>query len=182
MIAAIFASVAAFAGASGLGGVCVSPAVSGVPRAFAGCPQEPGTLTVSATGTDLQYRWRRYPRIGPGVVEIPNSNSPTLTIQSLFLSDAGEYDCVISNGCGSVTTPRYRLAVLAVDRGSQGGTQGSDGLVTSDDFIVFINQYFNHDIRADIGATGGVSLPDGLFDNNDFVSFINLFFSYPDCP
>jgi hypothetical protein len=105
-----------------------------------------------------------------------------LTIDLAFPSDSGKYDCIVFNVCGVVTTPSYRLAVLAADRGGPGGLQGSDGALTNDDFIVFINEFFEMDVRADVGSAGGFSLPDGQFDNNDFISYINLFFAYPDCP
>jgi hypothetical protein len=164
------------------GGTCVPPSVPPGERGFAACPLTAAHITVQASGTDLHYQWRRYPRFGPGIVAIPNSDSPTLTIDSAFLSDAGKYDCIIFNLCGGITTPIYRLAVLAADRGSTGGIQGSDGVLTNDDFIVFINEFFAGDIRADVGSAGGYSLPDGLFDNNDFISYINLFFAYPGCP
>jgi hypothetical protein len=184
LFVAPIAGVIVFVAVAVGGGVCVGPSVSPVGRSFAACPQTPATLNVIATGTGpLSYQWRRYPRVGPQVAQtIPNSNNPTLTIPLALLSDAGKYDCVITNACGSVTTPIYRLAILAADRGGAGGIQGSDGAVSNDDFIVFINQFFASDVRADIGSAGGVSLPDGDFDNNDFISFINLFFSYPGCP
>jgi len=165
------------------GGTCVPVGVSPVSRAFAACPQTPATLTVQPTGTGpFHYQWRRYPRVGVGIVPIPNSDSPTLRIELAFPSDAGKYDCIITNDCGTVTTPVYRLAILTADRGSAGGEQGPDGVVDNNDFIVYINQFFEHDIRADIGSAGGFALPDGQFDNNDFIAFINLFFNFPDCP
>jgi hypothetical protein len=167
------------------GGTCVPVSVAPTERAFAGCPQQPATLSVvglvSGTGP-YHYQWRRYPRTIPTVVPIPNSDSPTWTISSTFLSDAGQYDCVITGACGTVTTPRYRFGVLTPDRASAGGTPGSDGLLTNDDFIVFIDQFFASDVRADIGRVGAEPLPDGRFDNNDFIVFIGLFFDYPTCP
>lgn len=165
------------------GGTCIPPTVSPIERAFAGCPQQASTLSVQVDGTGpMHYQWRRYPRTFPGVVPIPNSDSPTWTITSTFLSDAGQYDCIITGACGSITTPRYRLAVLTPDRASTGATPGSDGALTNDDFIVFISQFFEGDIRADIGSVGAEPLPDGQLDNNDFIVFIRLFFEFPACP
>ncbi|MFT3686499.1 MAG: immunoglobulin domain-containing protein [Phycisphaerales bacterium] len=180
-VAAVIVGGAAVFGGGG-GGGCVAPSVPVGERGFAVCPYGQAHLTVQATGTDVHYQWRRYPRFGPGVVAIPNSDSPTLTIDMAFPSDAGKYDCVVFNLCGVATTPIYRLAVLAADRGGPGGAQGADGTLGNDDFIVFISEFFAMDARADVGAAGGVSLPDGLYDNNDFISFINLFFAYPNCP
>ncbi len=63
------------------------------------------------------------------------------------------------------------------DLGRQGGLPGADGLLNNNDFIVFIDFFFNADARADMGVQGGVPGQDGLFDNNDFVVFIDLFFT-----
>jgi len=180
-VAAVIVAGAAVLG----GGACVPPTVSPEHRAFAGCPQQSATLSVlgAVDGTGpFHYQWRRYPRTLPVIVPIPNSDAPTWTIPSVFLSDAGEYDCVITGACGTVTTPRYRLGVLTADRASTGGIPGSDGVLSNDDFVVFIDQFFTMDVRADIGSVGGSSLPDGHFDNNDFVVFIDVFFRFPTCP
>ena len=63
------------------------------------------------------------------------------------------------------------------DIGATGGVPGSDGLLDNNDFVVFIDMFFNHQPDADVGSTGGVRGPDGVWDNNDFVVFIDLFFS-----
>ncbi len=63
------------------------------------------------------------------------------------------------------------------DIGVQGGAPGSDGHLDNNDFIVFIDYFFNHNPAADLGVQGGINGQDGVFDNNDFVVFIDLFFS-----
>lgn len=62
------------------------------------------------------------------------------------------------------------------DLGGQGGAEGGDGLLDNNDFIVFIQYFFQQDPRADLGSEGGASGPDSFFDNNDFVVFIDAFF------
>ena len=64
----------------------------------------------------------------------------------------------------------------AADIGSTGGVPGSDGVLDNNDFVVFIDWFFDNDPRADRGATGGVPGADGAWDNNDFVVFIDQFF------
>jgi hypothetical protein len=66
------------------------------------------------------------------------------------------------------------------DFGSQGGTPGHDGALDNNDFVVFIDFFFNENPRADVGSQGGVPGSDGSFDNNDFVIFIDYFFA--GCP
>jgi len=63
------------------------------------------------------------------------------------------------------------------DIGSVGGTDGADGNLDNNDFVVFIDRFFNHDPRADVGVTGGLPGADQMWDNNDFVVFIDQFFT-----
>jgi plastocyanin len=69
------------------------------------------------------------------------------------------------------------IACSTADVGVQGGTAGQDRILDNNDFIVFINLFFNADAAADMGVQGGGAGHDGLFDNNDFVAFINTFFA-----
>jgi hypothetical protein len=79
-----------------------------------------------------------------------------------------------------VTTNHPCPPVCAADLGSQGGIPGQDRTLDNNDFVVFIDHFFNADARADFGIQGGVPGHDGLFDNNDFVAFIDAFFN--GCP
>jgi probable HAF family extracellular repeat protein len=65
----------------------------------------------------------------------------------------------------------------AADIGSQGGVPGADGSLDNNDFVVFIDYFFNQDSHADVGVQGGVPGHDHTFDNNDFVVFIDQFFA-----
>ncbi len=62
------------------------------------------------------------------------------------------------------------------DLGKQGGLIGFDGVKDNNDFIVFIDLFFNQSPLADFGRQGGIAGSDGLWDNNDFVVFIDAFF------
>ena len=62
------------------------------------------------------------------------------------------------------------------DLGGAGGLPVPDGVLDNNDFIVFINYFFDADPLADVGVQGGGPGQDGAFDNNDFIAFINLFF------
>jgi len=69
----------------------------------------------------------------------------------------------------------------AADIGGQGGDPGSDGALDNNDFIVFIDAFFNSAPVADMGGQGGTPGADGHFDNNDFVAFIDAFFNATGC-
>ncbi|MFT3683523.1 MAG: GC-type dockerin domain-anchored protein [Phycisphaerales bacterium] len=63
------------------------------------------------------------------------------------------------------------------DLGAAGGVAGHDGMLDNNDFIAFINHFFNQNAAADVGVAGGGYGHDGAWDNNDFIAFINLFFN-----
>jgi hypothetical protein len=69
------------------------------------------------------------------------------------------------------------VPACAADLGGQGGAPGADGVLDNNDFVVFIDAFFNADVVADMGRQGGEPGSDGLFDNNDFVVFIDRFFA-----
>jgi hypothetical protein len=71
----------------------------------------------------------------------------------------------------------YRYVCGQADVGQQGGVPGSDGQLNNNDFVVFINYFFDENPIADVGTTGGLPGSDGQFNNNDFVVFIDLFFN-----
>ncbi|MFT3684914.1 MAG: GC-type dockerin domain-anchored protein [Phycisphaerales bacterium] len=63
------------------------------------------------------------------------------------------------------------------DLGKAGGVVGHDHQLNNNDFIAFINLFFNHDPSADLGTTGGLPGSDNTWDNNDFIAFITYFFN-----
>ncbi|MBY0307752.1 MAG: hypothetical protein K2Q09_03335 [Phycisphaerales bacterium] len=69
-------------------------------------------------------------------------------------------------------------AVCLADVGSVGGAGGPDGVLDNNDFIAFIDAFFNADmLMADMGRQGGLAGPDNALDNNDFIVYINAFFN-----
>lgn len=63
------------------------------------------------------------------------------------------------------------------DVGGEGGSLGHDGAIDNNDFVVFIDLFFNQSTLADIGAEGAAEGSDQNFDNNDFIVFISWFFA-----
>jgi GH15 family glucan-1,4-alpha-glucosidase len=83
---------------------------------------------------------------------------------------------VLSGGAGALTDVRVYNSSPA-DIGGEGGAAGGDGLLDNNDFIVFINAFFDNNLPvADYGSEGGAFGSDGLLDNNDFIVFIQFFF------
>ncbi|MDP1661497.1 MAG: GC-type dockerin domain-anchored protein [Phycisphaerales bacterium] len=99
----------------------------------------------------------------------------------------GQFDTVLSSGLSAPkrfgarydVPGRVRVTVLCgpADIAGQGADGNGDGVLNNNDFIVYIDRFFNSDPRADVGTQGGVPGSDGAFDNNDFIVFIDLFFA-----
>lgn len=73
------------------------------------------TLTVGATGTNLNYQWKR------GTTNV-GTNSPTLTINNITAGDAGNYTCEITGACGNATS---NAAVITINPNTAINTQPS---------------------------------------------------------
>jgi hypothetical protein len=159
------------------------PRVTAQPVGGSRCTGGEATLEVltGGSGSALSYQWRK------GGVPIdttvnPSAASARLAISNLRSADAGSYDCVISNACGSTTSA---LAVLSVgscgcglsDVAGPGQSIGADGSLTADDIIVFLNWFFAGDSRGDVAGAGQSSAPDGQFTADDIIVFLNRFFA-----
>ena len=85
-----------------------APVITGYPRNQTVCAGAPVTFTITATGSaPLSYQWRK------NTANIPGATTSSYTIAAAAASDAGDYDCVVSNPCGSVTSNIAALIVNA---------------------------------------------------------------------
>lgn len=86
--------------------VSTEPEVTAQPSAAAPCVGDLATFSVTATGTaPLAYQWRK------NAAPIGGATAPVYTIASVATGDAGTYDCVVSNSCGSVTSSGAGLTI-----------------------------------------------------------------------
>ncbi|MFN0137033.1 MAG: immunoglobulin domain-containing protein [Phycisphaerae bacterium] len=111
-----------------------------------------GTLAVVATGTGtLRFQWRKD---GMNLTDgngISGSTTATLRLDAVDLADSGQYDVVVGNGCGDVTSNRVALSVRSV------ATNGNANQNT--------NSTPNTNVNAD-GENGNKNGSDELPDNN----------------
>ena len=85
---------------------CVAPLISGNPTSQTKNVGEGVTFSVTATGTaTLTYQWRK------NTVNISGATSSSYNIPSVVTGDAGSYDVVVTNGCGSATSTAATLTV-----------------------------------------------------------------------
>jgi subtilisin-like proprotein convertase family protein len=86
--------------------VNTSPSVTTSPSSRTVCEGASASFTAAGTGTPAPtYQWRK------GGVVIGSAASPTYTIGSVSTGDAGSYDCVLTNSCGTVSTSSATLTV-----------------------------------------------------------------------
>ena len=92
-------------------------------------------ITVEATGDNLTYQWRHdgVP-LTSGVDGYFATNTPSLLIGAAWPMHAGEYDVVITNSCGTLTSDAATLTVLYFTVGDL----NCDGLVDFDDINPFV--------------------------------------------
>ncbi len=83
------------------------PSINTNPEPKTACTGTSVSFSVGAEGSALNYQWRK------NGSNISGANSPTYNIASVKLADAGNYDCVVSNSCGSPVTSSQ--AALTVD-------------------------------------------------------------------
>lgn len=69
------------------------------------------TLSVTATGADLMYRWRRDGQ------EIVDAVQNSYTISEATLADAGAYTCVVINDCGQAVSNVMDVSVSPLAEG-----------------------------------------------------------------
>ncbi|QOJ14466.1 MAG: immunoglobulin domain-containing protein [Planctomycetia bacterium] len=89
--------------------ISAGPSISAHPGNASACSGQPASFSVTANDA-TGYQWRK------NTNPIGGANGPSYSIPSVVAGDAGSYDCVVSNACGSVTS---NAATLAVDAGPQ---------------------------------------------------------------
>ncbi len=114
-------------------------------------------FSVEAEGSPpFDYQWRK------DGDDIPGANWATLTICPVQESDAGSYDCVVSNDCGSATSD---AAVLTIDT-----SELSDTVTNTADFgagslrnaIFYANQHPGTQVKFNVPASDP-GFADGVF-------------------
>jgi hypothetical protein len=114
------------------------------------------TFTVTSE-VPPQYQWRRNgvniadgPSAGGG--SYSGTQSPMLTVSNVQAADQFSiFDCVVVNACSNLTSNPAVLSVQTggtggqclADLGATGGVPGQDGFLDNNDFIVFIDYFFN---------------------------------------
>ncbi len=72
------------------------------------CPGIPVTFSVTASGTNLTYQWRR------NGTNLAGANGPQYLLPAPTLADNGSYDCVVGGLCGASVTSSAAVLNLRV--------------------------------------------------------------------
>jgi subtilisin family serine protease/PKD repeat protein len=69
------------------------------------CMSEDHTLTIAAQGINLTYQWQK------DGTDIPGATSGTYTINNADLADEGDYNCIVSGTCDTVSSDTVSLII-----------------------------------------------------------------------
>jgi len=123
-------------------------------------------LTLGPDGPEASGGWRRYE------IVIPDHITPTSTTRLRFLAeDAGPPSIV------EAAVDLFNLTAVFCDPPSPPvdlADIDGDGVVTIDDFFLFMSLFFSNDPRADING-------DGIVTIEDYFSFLSCFFAPGTC-
>jgi pectin methylesterase-like acyl-CoA thioesterase len=96
---------------------------------------QPGSLSVAATGDNLFYQWFKNNTI------IPGATNATLNFASAQITDSANYSVVVSNSSGSVTSnPAKLLVVSAMTVSSFAPANGATNLCIDSPLKITFNQ------------------------------------------
>ncbi|MBX3410590.1 MAG: immunoglobulin domain-containing protein [Phycisphaeraceae bacterium] len=103
-----------------------APSITSQPQHTIGCPAGYAAFSVVVQSNDpLAYQWRKN---GDSIDtwDNPTASTSTLMLMNLLVSDAGTYDCVVTDGCGSIVSDAAILTICIGDFNCDGGIDGTD--------------------------------------------------------
>ena len=125
------------------------------------CPHGTASISVSATGgVPFTYQWRKGREL-INVIENPSAATATLVLSNVTLADEADYDCIVSNVCGEVTSDAVTFRICIADF-------NCDALLDFFDYLDFVASFSNSAANADFNV-------DGVVDFFDYLDFVQAF-------
>jgi hypothetical protein len=87
------------------GPACTAPSITTQPIGRNACSGTPVSFSLVTGGSAPTFQWRK------DGVNISGATAATLTVASASATDAGNYDCVATNACGTITSSVATLTV-----------------------------------------------------------------------
>lgn len=153
-----------------------APVITSQPQSITVSQGNAATFNVSASGSGLNYQWRK------NTIDINGANASTYTISNVSSGDAGNYSVVVSNSFGSTTSNTAVLTVTSTNNPpvavintpapgatytagttinfSGAATDSEDGTLGASSFVWFVD--FHHDTHTHPGP----SAPDGVLNGS----------------
>lgn len=143
------------------------PRIAVPPISRNACPEHITTISIVAAGlAPLAYQWR-HQSVPIDTLANPSAATATLMLTNIQSGDAGAYDCVVTNACGSVTS---NAATLHVQLGPAGDMNCDSSVSVGDiggfvlaltDPAAYAATYPACDVyNADVNCDGGVTVGD----------------------
>lgn len=128
------------------------------------------TLFIGASGGETTaYQWRK------DGIEISGATRAGLTLRDFSAADVGVYDCMVSNGCGTVASVAATLSICFADVDDGRGSGVCDGAVGLEDLLWFAAAYEAGDARADLDNGTNTGTPDSVVGADDLVFFLDRY-------
>ncbi len=125
------------------------------------CPHGTAEIAVSATGgVPFTFQWRKNGEPINAVAN-PSAATETLLLSNVTLADEADYDCIVSNVCGEVTSDAVTFRICIADF-------NCDALLDFFDYLDFVAAFSNASANADFNA-------DGVVDFFDYLDFVQAF-------
>ena len=129
------------------------PSITTQPANQSVCEGSSASFSVAATSTGLSYQWRKNGVNLSNGANVSGATSPTLTVSSATVADAGSYDVVVTNLCGMKPSDAATLTVntpptitgqtISVQKGSENSplkvATVSDGDQAEETLMVKVN-------------------------------------------
>ena len=144
---------------------CVAPSISQHPVSHHARQGDTVSFSVVAGGiSTLSYQWRRGTVNLSDTGDFSGTHTAVLTISPASAADvAANYNCVITNTCGSITSDVAALSLCAADF-------NNDSSVDFFDYLDFVDAFSSGAAQADFNADGSID----FFDYLDFVDAFSV--------
>ena len=146
------------------------PEVTGHPADLSVSFRDPAVFSLTALSTPgpMTIQWRKDgQRLLEDPPRITGTQTTTLRIDSVVMSDAGRYDAVLTNMCGPTRT---RSAILTITCYADCDQSTGVGILDIFDFLCFQNAFVRFEPYADCDGNNVLNIFDFLCFQDAFVS------------